>query len=218
MGTGWYREAVYPAYVHEKAVSWLAEFLTRDLTAGVGDSGIRAGFIGEIGTERGYITPAQERVFRAAARAAKSTGAPILTHTTHWGELALEQLDLLEEEGLDPNRVIVSHLGDRPTVRDVLAVAERGAWLSIDNLGAFLDYIPLEVRAANVARLWDAGYGQRLVLGNDVCALPQLHFYGGGGYAHVINNFVPALKKCGLGDQEVNQMLKVNPAHAYAWQ
>jgi phosphotriesterase-related protein len=217
MGTGWYREAVYPPYVYEKSVSWLADILKRDLAVGADESDVRAGFIGEIGTERRFIGPAQERVFRAAARAARETGAPVLTHTTHWGELALEQLALLEEEGVDPTRVIVSHLGDRPTISNILPIAARGAWLSIDNLGAFLDYIPLEVRAANVARLWEAGYGNRIVLGNDVCSLQQLRFYGGGGYGHVLENFVPVLATFGIGDSEVQQMLVANPAEAYSW-
>jgi predicted metal-dependent phosphotriesterase family hydrolase len=47
------------------------------------------------------VSPAQERVFRAAARADRRTGCPIMTHTTHFGELAVEQLDLLQEEGVD---------------------------------------------------------------------------------------------------------------------
>ncbi len=113
MGSGWYRERCYPREVHEELPDRLAERLVRELTVGVGETGIRAGFIGEIGTERRHISPAEERVFRAAGRAHARTGCPILTHTTHFGELALEQLDLLEAEGVAPDRVIVSHLGDR---------------------------------------------------------------------------------------------------------
>ena len=82
---------------------------------GVDGTNVRAGFIGEIGTERKFITPAQERVFRASARAHLRTGASIMTHTTHFGELALEQISLLREEGVPPARIIISHLGDRST-------------------------------------------------------------------------------------------------------
>ena len=120
-------------------------------------TGVRAGFIGEIGTERGRISPREERVFRAAARAHRRTGCPILTHTTHMGELVEEQLALLAEEGVATERVIVSHIGDRRDPRLMLAAAARGAFLSIDNLAFIAGYSPLEVRADNVALLWREG-------------------------------------------------------------
>lgn len=217
MGSGWYRQDVYPSCVYERSVGWLADHLVADLTQGADGTDVRAGFIGEIGTERGYISPAQERVFRAAARASKTTGCPIMTHTTHWGELAIEQLDLLQEEGIDPSRIIVSHLGDRPRMRGLVEIARRGAWMSIDNLGAFTEYLPLEVRADNVVGLWEAGYGGQILLGNDVCALHQLSFYGGGGYGHVLTAFVPLLRDRGLTDEEIDRMLVTNPGRAYAW-
>src|SRR5690606_20854104 len=84
MGSGWYREAVYPATFDATSTNDLAGDLVDDLLFGRRTNGIRAGFIGEIGTERGSITPRQERMFRAAARAQGATGCPIATHTTHW--------------------------------------------------------------------------------------------------------------------------------------
>ena len=46
---------------------------------------IRAGIIGEIGAEEDYLTAAEERVFRAAARAHKQTHAAIVTsYSRRW--------------------------------------------------------------------------------------------------------------------------------------
>jgi len=217
MGAGWYRERVYPAYVFEEQPDRLADRLVKELTEGVDGTGIRPGFIGEIGTERGHITPAQERVFRAAARAQRRTGCAIMTHTTHWGELALEQLDLLAEEGVPPSRVIVSHLGDRPGVRWLLPIAQRGAWIDVDNL-AFLDYAPLSVRADNVAALFEAGFGSQIMLSNDICRIDQWGFYGGCGYDNVITNFYPLLKERGLTEQQILTMTVTNPSEAFAYE
>ena len=196
----------------------LADRLVRDLVEGVDGTGIRAGFIGEIGTERGHIAPAQERVFRAAARAHKRTGCPVMTHTTHFGELALEQLDLLGEEGVPAERVIISHLGDRVGIKWWLPIAQRGAWLNIDNLGFVSGYAPLEVRADNVAALCSEGLVGQVMLSNDLCLVDQLAQYGGPGYDNVQRRFVPLLRERGVSEQHIHTMLVANPARAFAYE
>lgn len=217
MGSGWYREPRYPPEVGRQMPNELADHLVGELTEGVAGTDIRAGFIGEIGTGRGTISPAEERVFRAAARAALRTGCPIVTHTTHFGELAIEQLALLAEEGVPADQVIVSHLGDRAGVRHLLPIAERGAWLSVDNLGFTTGYAPLGLKADNVAALWSAGFGGQVLLGNDICRRDQLVTYGGPGYANIIRDFYPLLEAAGVGRDQIGSMTVANPASAYAW-
>src|SRR5439155_26640097 len=111
MGAGWYRERVYPKLITELSTNQLADRVIQEFREGVDGTGVCPGIIGEIGTERFYITPAEERVFRACARAQRQIGATITTHTTHFGDLALEQVALLTEEGVPPDRIIVGHLG-----------------------------------------------------------------------------------------------------------
>ena len=217
MGAGWYREVVYPDYIATTSTADLADLLVREIEDGVDGTGIRPGFIGEIGTERGAITPAVERVFRAAGRAHVRTGVPILTHTTHWGELALEQLDLLAEEGVAASAVIVSHLGDRKGIDNILPIAERGAWINVDNIGFVGGYAPLEFRADNVAELCRLGLSDRVMLSNDICELGQLSAYGGVGYANVILNFLPMLRARGVSDDQIEQMTVVNPSRAFVF-
>jgi phosphotriesterase-related protein len=217
MGAGWYRERCYPTYVSEMMPNDLAEKLVRELTVGVDGTGIRAGFVGEIGTERGFIGPAQERAFRAAARAHGRTGCPILTHTTHFGELALDQLDLLAEEGVDPHRVVVSHLGDRVGINTLLPIAARGAFINVDNLGFVGGYAPLDGRADNVAALLAEGLVDQVMLSNDICLTDQLLTNGGPGYGNVIVNFVPLLRARGVSDEQIDTILVRNPARAFAY-
>lgn len=217
MGAAWYREMVYPSYIVEEMPDELADRIVAEFADGVDGSGIRPGFIGEIGTERGHITPAVERVFRASARAHLRTGAPIMTHTTHWGELALEQLDLLAEEGVDPAHVVISHLGDRRGIHWWLPIAERGAWMDIDNLAFVGGYAPLEFRADNVAELCAEGLVDQIMLSNDICELGQLAAYGGVGYANVIENFLPLLRSRGVSEEHIQQMTVSNPARAFAF-
>ena len=215
MGSGWYKEASYPQTVEERTSRELAEILVCEIEEGVGETGIRAGFIGEIGTGRHHIKPAEERVFRAAALAQSRTGVAISTHTTRWGSLAVEQIELLAEYGADLSKVIIGHLGDRRGVRHLLPIAERGVYVEVDNIG-YLDYQPEQVRADNVAALVKEGFGDRVLLSEDVCMLGHLKFNGGKGYGYLLEVFVPLLRERGVSEEEIHKMLVENPARAFA--
>lgn len=213
MGAGWYRECFYPAIVFEEDPNALADLIVSEVTQGADGTDIRAGIIGEIGTERKHITPAQERVFRAAARAQRRTGACIMTHTTHFGELALEQIALLREEGVPAGRIVISHLGDRHDTRELLKIAQRGVFLSVDNIGYVGHGYPGdEVRARNVSVLTSEGHLAQILLSGDICQKTHLAAYGGKGYAHVPRRFVPLLHRNGLSEEATHQMTVVNPA------
>jgi len=215
MGCGWYRDFGYPKIVEERNSNELADVLVKEIEHGVGDTNIRAGFIGEIGTGRHYIKPAEERVFRAAAIAQQHTGVAITTHTTRWGTLALEQIAMLKEYGADLSKVIIGHLGDRRGVHHLLPIAEKGVWLEVDNIG-YLDYQPESVRADNVTALVKEGYGDRVLLSEDICMTKHLKFNAGKGYGYLLEVFLPMLRQRGVKDEAIHKMLVTNPARAFA--
>ena len=208
MGCGWYRDFGYPPLVAEKSSRELAEILIKEIEVGVGDTGIRAGFIGGIGTGRHHIKPAEERVFRASALAQARTGVAITTHTTRWGTLALEQIAMLEEFGANLNRVVIGHLGDRVGVHNLLPIAEKGVYLEVDNIG-YLDYQPEQVRADNVAGLVKAGFCNRVLLSEDICMLNHLKYTGGKGYGYIFEVFLPLLRERGVTNEQIHQMLSL---------
>jgi phosphotriesterase-related protein len=213
MGCGWYRDFGYPPIVFERTSSELAEVLVREIEHGVGDTGVRAGVIGEIGTGRHHISPPEERVFRAAALAQAKTGVAITTHTTRWGSLALEQIAMLQEFGADLSKIIIGHLGDRRGVEHLLPIAARGVYLEVDNIG-YEDYQPEWVRADNVAALCSEGFTNRVLLSEDICMLQHLKYQGGKGYGYLLDRFIPMLKERGITDEQIREMLVTNPARA----
>jgi phosphotriesterase-related protein len=213
MGSGWYRERVYPTYIDELGANQLADLLIKEFAEGVDGTGVRPGIIGEIGTERFHVTPAEERVFRAAARAQREIGAAITTHTTHFGELALEQVALLTEEGVPPERIVIGHVGERRGVDDVLAIARRGVYVEIDHVGWTPDLggQPEAQRARNVVAVVRAGHLDQLLISMDICANSRLHWNGGHGYDYLLREFVPMLQEEGLTESEVHTILVDNP-------
>lgn len=215
MGCGWYREFGYPKVVSELTSRELADVLVKEIEIGVGDTGIRAGFIGEIGTGRHFVKPAEERVFRASALAQARTGVAITTHTTRWGTLALEQIAMLEEFGADLSRVIIGHLGDRIGVQHLLPIAAKGVYLEVDNIG-YLDYQPEYVRADNVAALVKEGFVERVLLSEDICMLNHLKYAGGKGYGYLLEIFVPLLRERGITEEQIHTMMVTNPARVFS--
>jgi predicted metal-dependent phosphotriesterase family hydrolase len=215
MGTGWYREAVYAPEVLRSTSRALADRLIEELETGVGDTGIRPGVIGELGTERSHITPAQERVFRAAALASIATNTTITTHTSHYGELAMEQVGLLTGEGVAPERIVIGHLGDRHGLDLERPVLATGAWVEIDHVG-FPEYQTDDRRADHIATLVAEGHVARLLLASDTCLRSQLHALGGRGYDHLIRDFLPRLRARGVPEDAIQRMTVDNPARAFA--
>ena len=134
MGCGYYRDPyINRSHIDERSVDELAEELVRDLTVGVGDSGVRAGVIGEIGADKWYVSAPEERSFRAAARAHHQTGITITTHAARW-TVGLPQLEILTNEGVDPRRVIIGHCDMVPIPEYHLELARRGAYVEFDTI------------------------------------------------------------------------------------
>jgi predicted metal-dependent phosphotriesterase family hydrolase len=215
MGTGWYREAYYPAdaLIDRRGVNDLADELIREFADGLDGSGIRPGIIGEIGTDKPWISALEERVHRAAARASKATGMAITTHGVQ-SPVGMAQLRLFEEEGVDPSRVVIGHADSYLDIDYYLAILARGANLQFDFIGhPFGVEEALEPRLVEtIVELLERGFASQLMLSLDVCDNRQLKAYGGGGYVYLQQSFLPHLRTAAVGEGEIRQMTVDNPA------
>jgi phosphotriesterase-related protein len=215
MGCGWYRDAYYPAeaLIDRRSVDALADELVREATEGVADTGIRPGIIGEIGTDKPWVSPREERVHRAAARAARRTGLSITTHAVQ-STVGLDQLDLFEAEGADLSRVVIGHADSNPSLDYYRAIVERGASVEFDFLG--MSFTPLERHGEGriveaICELLAAGHVERVLLSQDVCHDSQLRRYGGNGYTYHAETFLPRLREAGVSDTEIRTITVDNP-------
>jgi len=219
MGCGWYREAYYPAEtrIDRRSVDDLADELVREATDGVGDTGVRPGIIGEIGTDKPWISALEERVHRAAARAARRTGLAITTHSV-LSAVGLDQLRIFEDEGADPGRIVIGHADSYPHLEHYLALTERGANLEFDFLG--MTFTPTERHGEGrivelICELLARGLAERIFLSQDVCHDSQLTRYGGNGYTYLTGTFLPRLREAGVSDAEIETMTVANPRRLF---
>lgn len=213
MGCGWYRGNYYlpEERIPRRPADDLAEELIREITDGVGDTGIRPGVIGEIGSEKEWVSPAEERVLRAAARAHKATGLAIgALHAI--GPVAPEQLTILEEEDADMSRVAVAHCEAYPHLRYLLGLLRRGVYLMFDNCGQYRGMGEFEDRILDlICELIDRGFEDRLMLSHDICKFGQLRVHGGTGFVYVMESFLPALAVRGVPEATIATMTRHNP-------
>jgi phosphotriesterase-related protein len=215
MGAGWYRTAYYPpeARIDRRSVDDLADELVREAEEGVADSGVRPGIIGEIGTDKPWVSAAEERVHRAAARAARRTGRSVTTHSV-MSPVGLAQLGIFEEEGLDPGRVVIGHSDSYPVLDHYLEVIRRGARIEFDFLG--MPFTAVERHGERrivelLLELLSRGHADRVLLSQDVCNDAQLSRYGGRGYTYLAERFLPRLRQAGVSDADIDTMTIANP-------
>ena len=143
------------------------------------------------------------------------TGAAISTHTL-LEQLIFDQIEILEDEGVEPERIIIGHLGDLRNLDRLKAVADKGVYLQIDHVG-FEDRQPDWIRAKTVFQLVRQGYVSQILLSMDVCFKSRLHWFGGVGYDHILRPFVPMLKAEGLTEVEIRTMMFDNPQRVIAY-
>jgi predicted metal-dependent phosphotriesterase family hydrolase len=215
MGCGWYRQAYYPAEarIGRRSVDDLAAELVAEFEGGADGTGIRPGIIGEIGTDKPWLTGEEERVHRAVARAARATGMAVTTHAV-MSDVGLAQMRVFEEEGLDPGRVVIGHADSNPRLEYHLGIIERGASVEFDFLG--MSFTPAERHGEPrlirlLLELLERGHAGHLLLSQDVCHDAQLKAFDGNGYDYIATTFLPRLRAAGVDESTIRTLTVDNP-------
>jgi phosphotriesterase-related protein len=198
----------------------LVEMFLKDIREGIAETGVKAAIL-KCATDLQGVTPDVARVLRAVAKAHRETGVPISTHAHVRNQSGLEQQRIFAEEGVNLARVIIGHCGDTTDVKYLEELMEKGSFIGMDRFG--IDTIlPFKRRVDTVALLCREGYAGKIVLSQDaacyndnypeeslVKAAPNWH------YLHVLNDVVPALKDCGVTDEQISVMLVHNPRRIF---
>jgi phosphotriesterase-related protein len=190
-GAGFYAEPFYPPSVGAMSEEQLVRLLVRQA------DDYPAGAFGEIGSWD-EITAVERKMFRAVGKAHVATNLPIFTHTGIPGKSALEQLDILEDAGVDPKRVAIGHLGNLndPNVYVHKTLCRRGAFVGFDRQGGGSDaqVVPL------VMALLDAGFSDHVLISGDASR----------SYGRPLTAFLPKLKAAGADDETLRRIVVDN--------
>ena len=197
IGGGFYSQPFYP-----KEISTMSEDdILKALIKQADDDTL--GAFGEIGSWD-EITADERKVFRAVGRAHVATNIPVFTHTGIPGKSALEQLDILEDAGVNPNRVIIGHLGNLvdSSVYVHKTICRRGAYVGFDRQGGNdTQQIPM------VLSLIEAGFADHLMFSADASS----------GYSKTMTVFVPRLKTAGVPEDVLHRIMTDNPRRFLAF-
>ncbi len=210
--TGYYG-AANDRYVPEHAFRETVDELTgrwhREWQDGIGDTGIRPGFM-KVGVDGGPLSEIDAKLVRAGARLHLMTGLTLAVHTGNNPAAAQEQLAILKQEGVSPEAWIWVHAHGVEQMDDLVRAAEEGAWLEFDGLGAETIARHLEL----VSEMKRRGFLNQVLLSHDGNS-----FTPGERpprpYEALFTTFIPALKNAGFSDEEVNLLTRKNPGRAF---
>ncbi|MBE0129756.1 phosphotriesterase-related protein [Citrobacter amalonaticus] len=211
--TGYYQDAFFPEHVSARSVEQLAQEMVDEIVIGIDGTELKAGIIAEIGSSEGVITPLEEKVFIAAARAHIETGRPISTHTS-FSTMGLEQLALLQAHGVDLSRVTVGHCDLKDNLDNILRMINLGAYVQFDTIGKN-NYYPDEKRIGMLHALRNRGLLNRVMLSMDITRRSHLKANGGNGYDYLLTTFIPQLRQSGFSQADVDTMLRDNPSQFF---
>jgi phosphotriesterase-related protein len=198
VGGGFYTQPFYPKEISTMSEDQIVKALIKQVDHDT------VGVFGEIGSWD-EITADERKVFRAVGRAHVATNLSIFTHTGIPGKSALEQLDILEDAGVKPDRVVIGHLGNLvdPSVYVHKAICRRGAFVGFDRQGGNNE----TQQVTMVMALIEAGFVDHLMFSADASS----------GYGKTLTVFVPKLKAAGVSDEMLHRITVDNPRRFLAF-
>ena len=199
-------------------VETIAEMYIRELTDGIGDTGVRAGVI-KVATGSPKITDYERMLLHAAAMASVDTGAPITTHTDQ-GKCGDEQQEILTNLGVPAHRIVIGHSCGTGDFQYHTRILDHGSYLGFDRFGIEV-LRPDEERVASLLKLLNADRAAQIVVSHDSVwcwqgqpipepelVAPLLEIWNP---SHFFERIVPRLKDGGVTDEQITMMLEENP-------
>jgi len=214
--TGYYVTADYG--LHEIAAEIQAEYFIEECNQGVGKTGIRPGFL-----KCATNADTSLRSVEIMAMVQRETQLPLFAHSDAPTRTGLKQLEIFERYQLNPEKIIIGHVGDMYDRQYVEELLRHGCFVCIDRL-----YRPDDIaaKAHLIVLLAEQGWLDRITVAHDhICwKMSQNRKQQKRATAPLLpdnslNNIgsllIPELRKLGFGNVEIDQLLIVNPMRVF---
>jgi phosphotriesterase-related protein len=200
-----------PDYGLTESAEQLANRWIAEAKYGIEGTGVFPGFI-KIAVERKPLEEINRKVVKAACITHKATGLVIMSHTG-FAEPAFQQLQILKSFGIDPSAFIWTHAHNESDFAKHIEAARMGAWIAFDNFTP----AQLEKFVEFALIMKKQGILNKVLFSHDAGWYDPGKFDGGNfrGYTEIEDILIPALKKGGLKQKDIDQLFIVNPANAF---
>ena len=189
--------------------------MRKDILEGIGETDIKAGIIGEIGTSA-QMSEDEKKVLKAAGIVSSETKKAVHVHTDLYTENGFEVIDILTNEGADPKKICIDHIDVLLRPDYIRALLDRGVYVEFDNFGKEF-YVNEERRFAYdleriklLKTLIDEGYEKQILVCNDICLKTMWRKFGGTGYAHILNTVKLMALENGITESQYMSLLTEN--------
>jgi phosphotriesterase-related protein len=144
-------------------------------------------------------------------------------HMPAWFRYGDEVLDFCAAHGVPMESIVLCH--SNPSGDDheyQTRLLRRGVYLQYDMIGMQVFYADQQAPctsdeddARNIARLVGAGFGDRVLMSQDIFMKILLRANGGPGYGHIVEFFLPRLARHGVPLQQGIAMMTDNPRRLF---
>jgi phosphotriesterase-related protein len=201
----------------------LESLFERDVTVGIGDTGIKAAVL-KLATDHQGMTEDVTRLGHAIANVHTRTGTVICTHTHAATRRGLEQQELFRSHGVDLNRVMIGHSNETTDLDYLERLIENGSYVGWDRCG--LDVVvSLDDQLDTLAEMVRRGYADRLMLSQDKASFTDWFsdeetdtVAPNWQYTYIMSGLLPRLRERGVSDAQIEQILVRNPRDFFAQQ
>jgi phosphotriesterase-related protein len=200
-----------PAFAFNESADQLAQRWIKEWEQGIGNTGIRPGFI-KIAVNSDSLSEFHKKLVMAAALAHLKTGLTIASHTGP-AIPAFQQIEILGKAGVSPDAFIWVHAMNEKEPENLIKAAQEGAWISLDNVNE--TDIEKYINLINILR--QKNLLNKVLVSHDAGWYDPAKENGGDyrGYTTVFEKLIPALKKEKFTEKEINQLFVINPAKAF---
>jgi phosphotriesterase-related protein len=220
VSTGLYYFDELPFYFQYQPIEHMVDLFVHDLTVGVQNTRVRAGFLKTI-TDKQGVTEGIDKLLRAIARAHRQTGKFISTHTDAPARTGLEQQRVFAEEGVDLTRIFIGHSGDTDDTDYLKMLMDKGTTLDMGRISIH-QLVPNDTRVRVIASLCKEGYADRMTMSHDMqCActfIPQQFIHEWAPDAkltYIPQTFIPQLIEAGVSQTDLDNMTVNNPKRVF---